>query len=378
MNARERFSLTVHFGKPDRVPNEEFGYWSETVERWQREGLPVMDVESYFHLDPRREWYLLTWPLCDCLNATDVNYFNSPIYLGPIPSFESRILTEDEATQVVSDEWGRMKRIRKRMGTIPQYLEFPVKTVKDFGEFKKRLSPTDSGRFPKNWRTRVKVYETRDYPLGINLLGFFGFPRILMGTRNLSIAYHKDPELVTAIVEYWCDFQIEICKSILDDVEVDFVQIWEDMAYNKGPIISPKLFCKFELPCYKKLIRVLQEYGVDVFMVDSDGNINDLIPFFLETGVNGFYPLEVRASMDPLEIRRKNSKVILCGGIDKFALVKGPQAIEKELNSKLPVLVPQGGYIPSLDHRVPLDVSLSNYRYYVELKTALITELAES
>jgi len=261
MNARERFNLTVHFGKPDRVPNEEFGYWFETIERWWREGLPTMDVESYFHLDRRREWYLLTWPLCDSLDADDVNYFNSPIYLGPIPPFESKILTEDDANQIVLDNWGRKKQIRKRMGTIPQYLEFPIKTIKDFNEYKKRLDPKSPERFPKNWRTLVKMYKIRDYPLGINLLGFFGFPRMLMGIQNLSIAYYKDPELVMAINEYWCDFQIEICQKILDEVEVDFVQFWEDMAYNKGPMISSKLFSKFVAPYYKKTTRFLKEYG---------------------------------------------------------------------------------------------------------------------
>jgi len=380
MNARERFNLTVHFGKPDRVPNEEFGYWSETIQRWWREGLPTMDVESYFHLDRRREWYLLTWPLCDSLEAEDINYFNSPVYLGPIPPFESKILADYGTVKIVSESWGRIKKIKKRMGTIPQYLEFPVKTIKDFKEkeIERRFNPKSPSRFPKNWSTLVKAYKIRDYPLGINLLGFFGFPRILMGTRNLLIAYYKDPELVRTIVEFWCDFQIEICRMILEDVEVDFVQFWEDMAYNKGPLISPKLFCKFVAPYYKKITRFLKEYGVDVFMVDSDGNINDLLPLFIESGVNGFYPLEVRAHMNPVELRRKYGKIILCGGLDKFALVEGHEEIEKELKSKLPELIPQGGYIPFLDHRVPPDVSFRNYKYYIELKTALIMEFADN
>ena len=40
MNARERFLATMAFEPVDRPPLWEFGYWTEALVRWYREGLP--------------------------------------------------------------------------------------------------------------------------------------------------------------------------------------------------------------------------------------------------------------------------------------------------------------------------------------------------
>ena len=52
------------------------------------------------------------------------------------------------------------------------------------------------------------------------------------------------------------------------------------------------------------------------------------------------------------------------GGIDKRAIAKGKQAIDKELNEKIPFMMKKGGYIPYIDHLVPPDVSFSDFMYY--------------
>jgi len=375
MDARERFFLTTHFGEPDRIPNEDFGYWDETLERWYEEGLPRgVDVESHFGLDSRRENHLLNSLYIAGLPEKEPQ---RPVYIGPIPSL-NQVLEDVEDSVILVDVWGVKKRVKKRMPTIPQFLEFPVKNMKDFVQFTKHLDPRTPESFPKNWQELAKSYKARDYPLGIQFLGFFGHPRNLMGLTNLSVAYYRDPELVHSIQEHWCDFCIEIARKVLETVELDFVQIWEDMAYSKGSLISPSTFERFMTPYYTRFTRFLKENGVDVIMVDCDGDVNELIPLFMKGGVNGIYPLEVRCSVDPVEIRKKHRNLILGGGIDKFALVEGPEAIERELIDKLPVLIPQGGYIPGVDHRVPADVSYANYKYYVNLKTKLIMETAQT
>ena len=40
MNARERFNRVMHFQPVDHVPDEEFGYWDETLQVWHMQGLP--------------------------------------------------------------------------------------------------------------------------------------------------------------------------------------------------------------------------------------------------------------------------------------------------------------------------------------------------
>ena len=122
------------------------------------------------------------------------------------------------------------------------------------------------------------------------------------------------------------------------------------------------------MPHYKNVTEFLHKHGIDIITVDSDGNIEKLMPLWLESGVNGFLPLEVAAGMDAVALRKEYGKdVILIGNIDKGVLARGKEAIQQEVMSKVPYLLSQGGYFPAIDHGVPPDVSFENYMYYLRL-----------
>jgi len=72
--------------------------------------------------------------------------------------------------------------------------------------------------------------------------------------------------------------------------------------------------------------------------------------------------------MDAVALRKKYAKaLILVGNIDKRALIKGKDAIKEEVMSKVPYLIKEGGYFPSLDHAIPPDVSFENFKYLINL-----------
>jgi uroporphyrinogen-III decarboxylase len=122
------------------------------------------------------------------------------------------------------------------------------------------------------------------------------------------------------------------------------------------------------LPSYKRLTGFLRKNGVDVIMIDTDGNPTALIPLLLEAGVNGLYPLEVTAGMDARVLRKEyGSDLLLVGNLDKRVLLKSREEIKREVESKVPLLAESSGYIPSLDHTVPPDVPYENYIYYLEV-----------
>ncbi|GAI97578.1 unnamed protein product, partial [marine sediment metagenome] len=80
------------------------------------------------------------------------------------------------------------------------------------------------------------------------------------------------------------------------------------------------------------------------------------------------WPFEVAAGNDAVALRKKYGKDLIIGGtIDKRALIKGKEAIREEVMSKVPFLLEQGGYFPSVDHAVPPDVTFENYCYYINL-----------
>ena len=349
MNARERFLRVMHYEKPDRLPFQEWlGYWGETLNRWYGEGLPRgMNVQDYFGFDKREV---------------------VPIDFGPIPRFVPKTLEEDERYRVEVDGMGIKKRVLKTHTSMPHFIEFPVKTPEDWEKMKKRFDPRDPRRNPITWSDELlEYYETTDRPIRLSMPGFFGQPRHFMGLPSLLISFYRNPELVRDMMNYWADFLIETVREAVKKARIDYVTIWEDMAYKHGPHISPKLFREFMLPCYRKVTDFLRKNGIDIIMVDSDGNNNPLIPLFLEGGVNCLYPLEVAADMDAITLREKYGKrLLLIGNIDKRALVQGKEFINREVCLKLP-LAKEGGYIPSVDHGVPADVSFQNYAYYIDL-----------
>lgn len=122
------------------------------------------------------------------------------------------------------------------------------------------------------------------------------------------------------------------------------------------------------LPYLKEFVRYMKErHKFQLFMLDSDGNDFPLLPFFQEAGINIFIPCEIMAGMEPVAIREKYPNLSLLGGIGKGALIRGEKkGIEEEIMRKVPVLLEQGGYFPSLDHHVPPDVSFESFSYYLE------------
>jgi len=350
----------MHFEEVDCVPNWEMAFWEETIKRWHREGLPEdVHLNEYFQLDRLQ------------------GIFSSDRYviLGMVPCFEKRVLKEDDTSRIWINEKGiKMKEFREGPETsMPQFLDFPIKNRQDFYQIRKeRYNPKSPARYPLWWKDSVRCWKDRDYPLAIASgrdFGFFGTLRELMGVVNLSVAFCDDASLIHEMKEFLADFYIEVFSRALEEVDFDFALFFEDMAYKNGPLISPKMFREFMLAPYRKVTDFLRKHGVDIIFVDSDGNIDELIPLFLEAGINGVFPLEIQAGMDPVALRKEYGRdLLMSGGINKRALAQDKKAIETELMGKLPYLISQGGYFPHLDHAVPSDIPLENFLYYLQLK----------
>ena len=113
------------------------------------------------------------------------------------------------------------------------------------------------------------------------------------------------------------------------------------------------------------ICELLRGHGIETIFVDSDGFIDELIPLWMDVGINAFSPLEVAAGTDPLALKRRyGGAIVLAGGIDKRALARGKDAIDREAR-KARLLCDRGGYFPAVDHSVPPDVSLESFRYLV-------------
>ena len=124
----------------------------------------------------------------------------------------------------------------------------------------------------------------------------------------------------------------------------------------------------FLMPCYERWIPEIKKSGCRIIDMDSDGDIGELIPLWIEAGINVCCPVEVAAGNDLVELRRRfGTQMAYTGGIDKRALAKGGAVMEAELKRVIPPLLEKGGYIPGCDHGVPPDISWPNFVAYARL-----------
>ena len=187
------------------------------------------------------------------------------------------------------------------------------------------------------------------------------------GVETASYLLHDCPELVDELFERYFIVTMESLRRVVKIVQVDIVAFSEDFAFKTGPLISPAMFRRFLQPRYRELLDFARQHGVEFTWHDSDGDTRLLLPDMMAAGVNGIWPCEAAASMDPVQLHRQFGRELRMGsGFDKRLLSQGPAAVQAELERLAP-LIREGGFIPGVDHSVPSEVSWDNYRAYIEL-----------
>ena len=370
MNQKQRFMNTLKYKTFDRVPFMEIGVWEQTREEWIKQGMPEDAMEDDLFLQGN-EYFKL--------EGTDWVDIETTL---PYPFQEEEIIEEDERTIIFRDEIGRIRKTMKvglvgnTSMSMDQYLSFPVRDRSSFLKYKKGFEGNYEKRYPRNWEEVKKAAIKTSRPLYLLppkvIFGYYSMLREWMGTEALSCMFYDSPSLINECLEFLTEYITKLLKKALDEIKFDIIIIHEDLCYKTGPLISPKVFKKFFFVHYKKYIDYLKKNGVEIVLVDTDGNFEKLIPLFLEAGVDGFAPLEVAAGMDPVYLRKKFGKSFsMWGGVDKREIAKGKKEIEAVIKHIAPV-VEQGGYIPTIDHTVQPGVSLENFKYYLKLKRKVL------
>jgi uroporphyrinogen-III decarboxylase len=375
--ARERFRGICSFERTNDlmlVTPYFHDFWTETLDAWVAQGAPPEIRRAkfrgeYFHLDHMR---MLREIKLGLFMDKVIDVHGAPYVYGippVVPEYETAILEEDAEYAVIVNAGGQTLRAsKKHPEKMPMYLDFPVKDRATWEEYKKRLDPSTPERWPADWQAYVDRINSKDEPVMLNVGGLFGYVREWMGVETVLYLVYDDPVLFEDMMEHMTYLQVEVVKRVLADVHVDCAMFWEDMCFKTGPLISPKMFKRFMVPRYKRVTELLHAAGVSSIFVDSDGNLSALIPLWLESGINGFWPLEVAAGNDAVALRKQYGKdIILAGNIDKRAFLKTEDVLRDEIMAKVPFLLQSGGYFPSLDHLVPPDVSFTMYRRFIDM-----------
>ena len=371
MTSRERVLMALNHEEADRVPMHD-SPWVSTIQRWHQEGLP--------HDPPAAEYF-----------DFEIVTFSA----DTTPRFPVKIVEETDEYIVCTTPAGGLRRDRKDYASTPQIVDCPCKNRDDWERIKERLAP-DAGRVDWDgaWlRGSAEDERGDDSLLGtgraeqrIGLPGnkkaraqgkltcygcSIGYDKIqgYVASEQLLMAIATDQEWVRDMYETDATLSLQMYE-IMKDGGFEFDAAWPfcDLGYRNGLLFSPQHYEETLRPTFQRVFDYFRAEGLPTIL-HSCGNVEELIPYFIEDGLTCLQPLEVKAGMDLIKLKEQfGDRLTLMGGIDVRAMADpDPSVIEAEIRTKITAAKQGGGYIYHSDHSIPDNVSFDRYTRVLEL-----------
>jgi len=357
-----RMNTALNHQEPDRVPISDF-FWGGFTERWRKELGLAADANPYYHYD--LDW-IVTVP-------------NFDPWIRP---FETISETPEEVT------------VRTGFGAIMhKHFSYPMPEMRawDTDTFEKlqqvEFDPPDDPRrffspgdnqiagvgdgFQRNspaWIETVKSLRP-DFPVYGSVIEVSECLTRLIGQENALMWMGEYPEEMGEVIHRIGRFYLELAKAEIAaaDGMLDGLVIWGDVAYKKCTFMSPNYWREYFKPWVRRIAEVAHDAGLPV-IYHGCGNVKAIFQDYIDIGVDAYNPLEVKAGMDAVELRRQYGHGIgFCGNSDIQIWETGdPAAIRREVMRKLNA-ARGGGYIFQSDHSVSSSVSGATYDFIVKL-----------
>lgn len=244
---------------------------------------------------------------------------------------EPEILEETDEYILGTDRYGRQVKLFKQSATLPLPLTHPVESFEDWMRVKHHYEYSEA-RFGKEWKERSSRAREEGKVVSVRIPGGFDEPRQLMGEALLCESYYSQPDLIHDILDTIGNTALRVLERVSREIQIDELHVHEDMAGKSGPLAGPRQVTEFLHLYYRKIWDLLQDRGARIFSQDSDGDMNSVIPAFLDAGINHMYPIEPAAGMDMVKIREQyGTRLSMAGGIDKHVIRRSKDEIVAEL-----------------------------------------------
>lgn len=378
MTPRERFLTACNHQEPDRIPLALGGTANKMYESTMRAamdfyGIPQNEIEFY----PAGFKYV---PFCEKLYEY-MEIDTRTLY----PMSSSKEMMDAQMNQgVFVNRWGSKFEYHDSDAEWANLgLDLPLDkenlTVEEVLNYK---WPRPDKSLTVGLREKALKYATEGkYAVGVYRVlecGIFGsIHNCLRGMIPFMMDMVADPELAEALLDGMLETQKAFYGAVLDEVGdlVDYVETEDDMGMQDRPLVSPELYHEMIMPRHKALydfIKSKSRPGVKVFQ-HSDGAIRDLIPDYIEAGVDILNPLQVTCKgMDLKEIKAEfGDKLVFNGGIDVQLSFEGSMDQAKDaVKRAIDILAPGGGYILGGTHNysphIPLEKVLMVFEFAKE------------
>jgi uroporphyrinogen decarboxylase len=130
-----------------------------------------------------------------------------------------------------------------------------------------------------------------------------------------------DPEWIHDYNRVHTDFYKAHYKLLFDEAGLpDGIWMYEDLGYNKGLFMSPRVLEELFFPYFKEAVDFFHSYGLPVTL-HTCGSTREALPMIAAAGFDGLNPMERAAGNDPFEYARKyRDSFVFVGGFDKRIL----------------------------------------------------------
>jgi uroporphyrinogen decarboxylase len=143
--------------------------------------------------------------------------------------------------------------------------------------------------------------------------------------------------------------------------------IWGDVAYKKSTFMSPTYWREYFKPWVAQMIEYAHAKGLPV-IYHGCGNVQAILEDYIEIGLDAYNPLEAKAGLDVLDLRRRlGHRLGFCGNSDmQIWETNDLEQIRREVLRKLNA-ARGGGYVFMSDHSVSSQVAGRTYDFIVKL-----------
>ena len=359
-----RMRCALRHEEPDRVPISDF-FWGGFIKRWREElGLPA-DANPYYYYD--LDW-IATVP-------------NMDPWIRPFEVLQ-------ETSQAVTVRTGFGAIMRKVYDfPMPEFVGWDIDSIEKLEAAVKTFdAPSDARRyysagdnqiagvgdgFERNTPPWVNTVASLwpDFPVFGSIIEVNECMTRLIGPENHMLWVGLEPERMAKVVARVGQFYLDCAKAQIDAAagKLDGFVIWGDIAYKCGTFMHPDFWREHYKPWVKAIAEHAHAKGLMV-IYHGCGNVHAVIRDFAQMGIDAYNPLEVKAGMDAVDLRRELGHTLgFCGNSDMQVWEKGdPVAIRREVLRKLNA-AKGGGFIFQSDHSVASNVSGKTYDGIVQL-----------
>jgi len=272
-------------------------------------------------------------------------------------------LEDNEQYVVIQFETGGKWKIHKNP-YIREYIEYPIEKEKDI-ERLDGVDMDDPERY-RGVRESAEFFKQRGYFTSADIYGFFsGVWYRYYNVENYLMDLVLNKPFMKTLIDRLGAMNLEAAENYLKR-GVDSIVFAEDLGDRNGLLISPEMYMEFFFPWHRRLADLCHRYSA-VCHMHSHGNINQLIPLLVDTGIDMLNPLDPDDSMDLAELKGKYGKDLTFWATTKRSIQGMDRAsLESLVRERVETGRKGGGFILHLGG-ISSDIDESTVSAYLEI-----------